>query len=150
MIKVTVEMLEAVNELIDDVVSNNHGDSHTTIKRIIELHEASKPTPPTQEPSIDHELLCDVCGTVVGNDVNHFSSSTNPHIHICSQCVEKYQYDRFFIDKDTIEQANPKPLTPEEVSKILFECRKGTTMFWDFARDIEKAHGIGVHSNPSP
>ena len=48
MIKVTVEMLEAVNELIDDVVSNNHGDSHTTIKRIIELHEAN--STPTQEP----------------------------------------------------------------------------------------------------
>ena len=39
-----------------------------------------------------------------------------------------------------------EPLTPQEVSKILFECSKGTTMFWNFAKAVEQAHGIGVNN----
>ncbi len=48
------------------------------------------------------------------------------------------------IELHEANKPKPEPLSDDEISKILFLCRKGKMFPYSFARDIEQAHGIGV------
>ena len=51
---------------------------------------------------------------------------------------------KLIIELHEANNPKPEPLSDDEISKILFLCRKGKMFPYSFARDIEQAHGIGV------
>ena len=125
MIEITDEMREYFNnELWDINIDHPEWEQHTSrvMKRIIELHEANKPKP---EP-VGYGLV--IKGV----------------LHATKDEAGSVGFVPLYITPPTRE-----PLTPQEVSKILFECRKGTTMFWNFAKAVEQAHGIGTPHEPA-
>lgn len=75
------------------------------IQRIIELHEQSKPKHVESWPA------CDICVKELDYHPKHFSSSTNPHIHICDDCVNELGYERFLID---FKSPTREPLSEDE------------------------------------
>ena len=110
-------MIEATDEMLQ--VLKDHCKFYISdtdaIERIIELHEANKPKP---EP--------------VG-----YAWVVNNRVKMIADTELNSGFRPLYTTPPTQE-----PLTPEEIGKILFLCRKGTMFPYSFARDIEKAHGI--------
>lgn len=130
MIEVTDEMVQVLASFFVTDVTEVVVRTHSVAKRIIELHEANKPKP-------------DPVGYI-------YPSSYAKALRNESSC-------KMFVvpvtNLDTGEESSlplytapptREPLSDDEISKILFLCRKGTMFPHNFARDIEQAHGIGV------
>lgn len=118
MIKVTDEMLD----LMEDWASQDEVNKHSAINyvfNIIELHEQSKPKP---EP--------------VG-----YAWIKNNKVKMITDTELNSGFVPLYTTPPTRE-----PLSDDEISKILFLCRKGKMFPYSFARDIEQAHGIGANN----
>jgi len=65
---------------------------------------STKDTVPEEQPETETSemvLKCDFCGVeITGYHPNHFSSSSNPHIHACKSCVSDLKLDRYFVDTE--------------------------------------------------
>ena len=114
---ITDEMRNLVDEklgYIDYGWSKWDGYRDETIRRIIELHEQSKPEPVGY-------------AWIVGGQIQKLSDT---------------KLNDSFIPLYTTPPTR-EPLSEHEVNNIVFNLSKGSTLF-DFARLIEQAHGIGA------
>lgn len=109
------------------------------MRKALEAYEQSK--------WVKFDIPCDICEKELDYHPKHFSSSTNPHVHVCDACISELNYERFFIDS---APPTREPLSEELLMALAEEC---TAQFFNgvhqnatihFARAIEQAHGIGV------
>ena len=126
MIEVSVDMLKAV--YLYKTKTSNMTDAELA-KRIIELHEASKPKPEpvgyiypsSYAKALRNESSCKMFVVPVTN-LDTGEESSLP----------------LYTTPPTRE-----PLSEGEINNIVFSLSKGSTLF-DSARAVEQAHGIGV------
>lgn len=87
---------------------------------------------------------CDICGKEVDYHIKHFSSSTDPHIHICDECIDELGYSKLFVDAPPTQ----KPLS-EDVIWDIYNSQGMCVSIIRFARAIEQAHGIVTPHEPA-
>ena len=123
---------EQVNAFINAFELNGGHYSLVNVRKALEAYEDSK--------WVKFDIPCDICEKELDYHPKHFSSSTNPHVHVCDACISELNYERFFIDSTPPTQ---EPLRAQEINEIVEDVLPHGTIF-DLVRAIERAHGIGT------
>ena len=98
------------------------------MRKALEEYEASK--------WVKFDIPCDICEKELDYHPKHFSSSTNPHVHVCDACISELNYERFFIDSTPPTR---EPLSEDTLWHMWVGSLSDALVF---ARAIEQAHGI--------
>ena len=116
-------MIKVTDEMLEAVFQYMEGEyeEDTLVKRILELHEANKPKP----KAVGYAWI-------VGDQIQKLADT---------------KLNNSFVPLYTTPPTR-EPLSEGEINNIVFSLSKGSTLF-DFARLVERAHGIGTSHEPT-